>query len=434
MASIRATIQHLLTTLLMAVAVLMWVLTCGGSVATALDIDFDFHDDSAHGNSLEGVDRLGAGHDIGDCAHCHDTFDDSICGVKPLMLFKVDNPDSQTNNLCFECHKSDGTAQQVINEDYGATFGGGTPMFTSIYDAFNPTGTYASSHGLATVKSWVRNRGTWEPDTWITDDTNACLMCHDPHFSQKNFPVEASGYGGVKTAIRRADKVKKLGSGQDDTHMLWGDESVAAGNVKEILSERWTSYDYQAPLRGDSGYEPGPEDSSVHDGSNLVDFVWFCGYQCHRKSSVPGVQQVNWSVATDTAWGGTPSAHGKLAGNGGGFGVLKPPYGNGYDSDDRLARGFMLSCTDCHEPHGSTNHALLRTTVNGVSGLSSGGPGSGPNSRWTYFCEACHEIYPQDPGDPSQQHPVIWPGARCGDYVGCHMRSDGSGGNHGYWF
>jgi hypothetical protein len=404
-------------------------------MATALEIDFDFHAHSAHGSTTDGVNRLETGYDTGGCAHCHDTFDDSTCGVNALMFFEVDDPDSQNNNLCFQCHRSDGAAQQVTNEDYGSTFGGGIPMFTSIYDAFNPAGTYASAHDLATVKSWVRDRPTWEPETWITDDTNACLMCHDPHFSQMTFPVEASGYGGVKTAVRRADKVKNLGSGQDDTHMLWGDESVAAGNVKEIISERWTSFDYQAPYYGSGPWDPvngpfEPANDDTYDGSNLVDFVWFCGYQCHRKTSVPGVLEVNWSIAGDTAWPGTPSAHGKLAANGGGFGVLKAPYNEASRGD------YMLSCTDCHEPHGSTNPTLLRTTVNGVSGLSTGAEGSSSaGGYWLDFCEACHEIYnEEDP--PSSNHPVVYPGARCGQYIGCHLSTGlgGSGGNHGYQF
>lgn len=429
----KSKIQWLPCTVLIVLGVFVWVLSWEG-VATALDIDFDFHDDSAHGNTSVGVNRSDAAYLTGDCSHCHDSFDESICGVKPLMLFEVDNPDSQTDNFCFQCHKgNDGTVQQVFNEDYGATFGGGTPMFSSVYEAFKPTGTYASAHNLATVKGWVRNRGQWEPDTWITDDSNACLMCHDPHFSQKNFPVGVSGYGGVKTAIRRADTVRNLGGG-DDTDMLWGDESVAAGNAKEIISERWQdNVDYQAPLRGDSGYEPGPAGSSVTDGSNLVDFVWFCAYQCHRRNSVPGVERVNWyhvDEGSGGTWEGDPSAHGRLAANGGAFGVLKAPYSEASRGD------YMLSCTDCHEPHGSTNPTLLRITVNGVSGLSTGAEGSSSaGGYWLDFCEACHEIYdPEDPG--SSNHPVIYPGARCGQYVGCHMSTGvgGTGGNHGYQF
>jgi hypothetical protein len=339
------------------------------------------------------------------------------------MMFASNNPTSQTDNFCFECHKSTGSIQVggIINNDYGATFGGGTSMFDSIHDAFNPTGTYASSHDLATIQNYVKNR-TW--GSWMTDNSNACLSCHDHHFSQKNFPVEINAYGGVNTAIRRANDVD--GYPGD----LWGDEPETVSGRPEMMSD-WTSgYIYQAPLRGDSGFEPGPAGSTVEDGSNLPSFVKICAGTCHRRTNVPGVLEVNWITSTTTEWPGTPSMHGQASADGGGFGVLKAPYSD-------TSRGeYVLSCTDCHEPHGSTNPTLLRTTVNGESGLSTGAEGSSSaGGYWLDFCEACHEIYNEE--DPaSSNHSVIWPGARCGQYTGCHMSTGvgGSGGNHGYQF
>ncbi|MBW1859519.1 MAG: hypothetical protein JRI70_05430, partial [Deltaproteobacteria bacterium] len=137
----RPKIKHLPTTPLIIVAVFLWVFGLP-DVAPA----FDFHAESAHGNLAYGVDRSGAtcenwpGEECvtGSCAHCHDTFDPDICesDVNGLMLFAPNNPDSQTDNFCFECHQSEDTVQQVTNYDYGATFGGGIANSTNIKDAF----------------------------------------------------------------------------------------------------------------------------------------------------------------------------------------------------------------------------------------------------------------------------------------------------------
>ncbi|MBW2171517.1 MAG: hypothetical protein JRF69_05980, partial [Deltaproteobacteria bacterium] len=146
--------RYLLTTILIFVGVLVWVLMAHYAIAWAAAT----YTDSAHGNNDPepgyGVNRSGAGHDIGDCANCHDTFDDSICGVNPLMLFEVDDPDSQTANFCFQCHKGSGSEQVdgITNNTYSTNFGGGTPTFTTIYDAFNPTtGATSSSHNLSDI-------------------------------------------------------------------------------------------------------------------------------------------------------------------------------------------------------------------------------------------------------------------------------------------
>ena len=589
-------LQSMSATLMAVVVVLMWVLSCP-PVATA-----DVYSDSGHGSTAYGVNRSGTPDDelryhTGSCAHCHDTFDSSICS-NPLMLFATDNPTSQTDNFCFQCHSGNGTycyaeggssatatwrpnihttanykvyawwaagsnrapdapyticyadintkedcypieivcetvtvnqrenggqwnllgtypfsartqgyvvlsndangyviadaikwefdswtpcydtygdppsfysvvdnltadfvgdwtclehpgahpdggtgsvqVGGIVNNDYGTTFGGGAPVFDSVYDAFNPAGTYASSHDLATVQSYAKARG-W--GSWMTVNTNACLVCHDQHLSQKNFPVAMNLDGGVNTAVRRGNDVNNYPGD------LWGDQPYTVSGRNEMMSDWTSAYVYQAPYYvGGSNYEPA--NNGTPDGSNLPNFVDACAQTCHRKANVPDVLEVNWKLSSTTGWPGDPSRHGKKAAEFVGFGILEPPYSNGYDpglqSDGR--GDYVLSCTDCHEPHGSTNPTLLRTTVNGVSGLSTGGPGSlyPGGARWYYWCQACHDLeYHYDPEHPDcvgsedplcgLGHPVIWPDAHCGDNVGCHMYAS-SGGNHGYKF
>ncbi len=575
-----------LSTTFIVVGVLMWMLSCA-DIAGA-----DIYSDSAHGDASVGVHRSTATCEnwpgeqcvTGSCAHCHDTFDPDICqnDVNGLMLFAPnDNPTSQTDNFCFQCHSGNGTycyreagigsctatwrptinmtanynvyawwvdgpnratnapytiyyadmetsedcypvvivsetvrvnqqanggqwnllgtypfadgtsgyvvlsddandyvvadaikwefdsytpcydtvgdppsfdfvvdnltaefvcdwtcvdhasahpggvagsvqAGGIVNNEYGATFGGGAPKFDSVYDAFNPLGTWASSHDLSEVQSYARGKSWGE---WMTAGTNACLVCHDQHLSQKNFPVEIYDpvNGGVKTAVRRGNDVI---SNPGD---LWGDEPASVSGRNEMMSDWASGYTYQAPYRGDSGYEPGPAGSTVQGGSNLPNFVDACTETCHSQA-INGCEAVNWT--TDPGQPGTPSAHGRAAANNaaGDWGWLKPPY------SDSLRGSYVLSCTDCHEPHGSSNATLLRTTVNGVSGLTTGNKGGvvPDGGYWYYWCQACHDLtYNFETGEG---HMVIWPEARCGDSIGCHLRTDGDGGDHGYQF
>jgi hypothetical protein len=447
-------IQCPATTFIAVVAVMMWLFSFGGSAVA------ETYGNSAHGNSDPGYgvnrstavceDWPGGTCQIGDCAHCHDTFDSTICGVNPAMLFKPRNPTNEGSNFCLKCHRGSATVQVgdgITNNDYGATFGGGPAMFGHIRAAFNVSSTYSSIHNLAKVRNYARDNADW--GTWVTSDTNACIICHDQHLAQKNFPVEENINGGVKTAVRRGNDV--VGYPGD----LWGDEPAAAPDYRlEMMSDLMSDWGttYQAPYYGSPGdpisgpFEPANDDT--FDGSNLPNYVWACAETCHRLS-VKGHEPVNWQSSSSSEWPGTPSAHGRASADFGGFGILMPPYGNGYDPELQSdGRGdYVLSCTDCHEPHGSTNPTLLRTTVNGVSGLSSGGPSNlyPGGAKWYYWCQACHDLeYHYDPDHPDcvgsedplcgLGHPVIWPDAHCGDNVGCHLRSDGDGGNHGYQF
>jgi len=380
----RPKIKHLPTTPLIIVAVFLWVFGLP-DVAPA----FDFHAESAHGNLAYGVDRSGAtcenwpGEECvtGSCAHCHDTFDPDICesDVNGLMLFAPNNPDSQTDNFCFECHQSEDTVQQVTNYDYGATFGGGIANSTNIKDAFdfglpNQASTTGSSHNLKKLRNWTKGR-SFAP--WVTADTNACVICHNPHVAQKN---NNSLYDPTKSAM----------SLTNDHGTVWGDDSTEKMDIY--------TYKYQAPLwSGGTSFEPA--DDSTQDGSNLPDFVTFCDNKCHSKSISSAktdvgrdLKVVNWGTDGDQhgSWHQPGHRDGKL-------GELRAPYTD--DGD------YALSCTDCHEPHGSPNAFLLRTSVNGKDNIE-----LTPN--FFEFCDACHVVYT----GPMQHIPE-------GDCMMCHYHS-----------
>ena len=351
------------------VGVLVWVLMAHYAIAWTAAT----YTDSAHGNASYGVNRSGTGYPIGSCAHCHDTFDSGICGndVFGFMLFASnDNPASQTGNFCFECHEGFGSVQVrdggLKNHTYSTNFGGGTATFTTIYDAFNPpTGATPSSHNLADVLSHAVGR-----DIGFSSNTNPCLVCHDHHLAQQNYPVTLSGSGGVKTAIRRP-----LDFASPPTN-LWGDEDATSGN-----NERMRDYTakYQAPYYlGGSNYEPAND--STADGSNLPNFKNFCTNNCHGVNGVYSTEhgrnltKIDWSVDGETR-------HGKYHG-GVGWGYTIAPY---EDPDEDF--NYILSCTDCHETHGSENEWLLRTCVNGKDNIQITESG-----RWLDFCTACHVL------------------------------------------
>ncbi len=407
----RFRILHLSTTIFVVLGVLVWVFTHSDVIAW----DPAEYAESAHGDPAYGVNRLGTPEDdelryhTGSCAHCHDTFDPTFCENDPngLMLFAPNNPTSQTDNFCFECHSASTEHQQVINEDYGATFGGGTANSSDIQAAFNfgppndqePDGTTGSSHNLQMVRNWTKIKPAGD---WITDDTNACLVCHDPHLSQKNhdpYPTPPT----YKTAIRRPQAPS---SGTNQPSNLWGDES---GNLELLAEDPGV---YQAPYYGSGPWDPQagpfePAGDATSDGSNLPNFVRFCAFQsCHSSTGItpaahdaygaqyPPFEQpprnlkaIDWTTA-DHGLGHDSYITGRQT---------KAPYG-----DPNV--NYILSCTDCHEPHGSESQWLLRTCVNGkevgVTGVW----------QWYDFCTACHQFR----ADPSTSHQ---PGKNCN---GCH--------------
>jgi nitrate reductase cytochrome c-type subunit len=416
----KSRIQYLPTTILIIVALFMWVFT-PSDVMAYYEATYA---ESAHGDPTSGVNRsgtecpTGTPCPTGDCSHCHDTFDPAICGVNELMLFAPMNPTSQTDNFCFQCHDSDISAQAVTNNDYGSTFGGGTANSTNIKDAFNfgkPNQAWddGSSHNLQMLRDWWDGRSGGD---WVTTDTNACVICHDPHYSQKyHTPPD------YKTAVRRANA---RSSGVNQPRNLWGDE---AGNYELMGLNTNGEYTdlYQAPYYGSFGsgqYEPAGNDTS--NGSNLPNFVSFC-LSCH----VVYVDQTDVNLPSGIlcrlTWTTNGEEHGKNHDAGSsGEGTVKAPYTDG--------NSYCLSCTDCHEPHGSPNPFLLRTSVNGKDGISISIASFEPlfddwRSLALYdFCTACHVVYTTDtdPRAEGQHRTFTSEQAPTKDCAMCHTHDE----------
>ena len=367
---LRSMAQYLPTAILITVALFVGVLSCG-DVAFA----FDFHADSAHGNNDPapgyGVNRSTATCEnwpggicsIGDCAHCHDTFDDSICGVNELMLF-AKTIINQGSGFCMACHRGANSAQDggyIINFDYSRRSGSVLTKTcpATIKSAFifinkdthmpqmNCDSIVGSAHDLEDiVVRALKNRWGWGSNVWAI---NPCLGCHDPHRAKEEYPCSLpSGH---------ADK---------STWEIWGDESG------EKMADYTPTFQYQPPYNATGGYERGKW--------LQPDYITLC-LECHQEelySSRYGrnLYAINWGIV-DNPLGG--NRHGNRKSD-------HSDHGKGKKDPYTTSLNYVLCCTDCHEPHGSRNEYLLRTEVNGTSGIEINTAG-----HWADFCSACHD-------------------------------------------
>ncbi len=378
---------------------------------------------SAHGNTSYGVNRKatsveeGFGYSIGNCAHCHEQHA-SIGGAEPVPdggnpskyeLFRSLFAD-QVDSFCMACHRDPADTNQrqysmVPQYNYSRMAGGDTDASCiSIRDLFdfiasdcsdnknnacnNPAYDDGSAHCLNDIQTYLRNK--WNFGN-TGGDINPCSGCHNPHRAQRDPHTSPGRFVGER--LVSSVSMPSQHSKDNNVWQLWGDDGA----------ERMSAYTstYQAPCRYPwsnpcTSFEP--DGSFTTNGSNLVDSVTFC-LDCHQYN-LPSTRIANplytekppRQLAGTTNiinWGASGDQHGQRLGDG--YGSLYPmlaPYTLG-DSWN-----YVLSCLDCHEPHGSPNEFLLRQSVNGKSAFT-GPPPYGGN--YTDFCAACH-IWPHPTG------------------------------------
>ena len=389
--------QDLGTTVFILVGVLVWILSCGDPAPA-----FDFHADTAHGNTSYGVNRSGTGYPRGECAHCHDTFDQSTCGVNELMFFAPYGSGTQSDNFCFLCHTGSGSVQTNMPGQYSYSYraSGDTGIICpgSILEAFsfiNESGSSVlncdsqngTSHKLTDIKNFLA--GKWG----YTTNSNPCTGCHNPHPPQRDAHTEGNRGWLVSLPSGHADP---------STWQLWGDDSNERMDQHTI---------YQAP-HAVSGFEP--DGSTTQDGSNLTDYVTFCT-DCHDNSNqinstVLGreLYLIDWSVEKHGA-----GAAGDCAPR------LLSPYA------EAQCGSYVVACTDCHEPHGAPNIFLTRQKVNNGDVTVLTGDGYGPDGRankeWVYLCGKCHDgLLASD----VHSHPTDIDGDQTDDCTTCHFVHD----------
>ena len=376
---------------------------------------------SAHGDPIYGVKNLKYNsytiYHRGNCGHCHQqhTIEKSplVINQNPFALFassfntsKINGDYQQEDNFCFYCHGNPSLQDGGINNyDYSRTFGGyttGGP--TTILEAFQQD----SFHNLYDIWNFARNTFSF-----FSSLSNPCVACHNPHLVRRI---------KVNTTNPSSYTVVSLPTNHNE---LWGD------NDGEKMSDFYSGK-YQAPKHYQNGYEPGGN-TSIWNGSNLPDYVTFC-ISCHNTnntiySTTLGRNLIKIEWIDEAGENGPGDKHGKN------FATedveLHIPY---KDSLLGINIGFVTACTDCHEPHGSSNPYLIRREVNGrlvEIDLNQ-------NNGLGWLCRACHmddhdfdpDNWPENSwhhvhhgGGPSIEDPPYENPVRCG---WCHGGPPGS--------
>lgn len=305
--------------------------------------------DSAHGNATYGVNRMVldaqyANFATGNCAHCHETHA-SIAGSNPRpvgapsphTLFSVNfnsartqQPYLEADNFCFACH-SDTSGQQVVNQNYSTTFGGGTAGSDpqSIMTAFNQN----SYHNLFDIWSFLQNNPQYPG---FNVNSNPCGACHNPHLAKRNWDGTQPGFPLLSSLSR-----------PNAPNSLWGEAELMSAFLG-----------YEAPYAFATSREPAG--LGDQDGAKTPDYVGFCT-SCHNQDNVIWSTTLNREIKKIN-WGNSglgTTKHGDLTREG------NNSFREPYLTAAALKSNFVLSCLDCHESHGASNIMLLRSRANG---------------------------------------------------------------------
>lgn len=354
--------------------ILVWLITfmfLGSGVAYA-EVNYT---SSAHGNSSSGVNRYNAtgdanfnpdagGYAKGNCAHCHEQHA-SIDGTQPDPKETTPVPSKfclfadNSENFCFYCH----TSSVITNENYSATFGGASATVSGIMQAFDST----SYHNLNDVLNFADGESGWP----FTPDSNPCSACHNVHIAKRN---KANQGNPAYAAISKP-------SVHDS---LWGDDTNPNERMT-VYGTGATPPHYQPPYDADNtNLEPDGAASSTRAAQALKtpDYNTFC-LDCHENKVPSSKTSLNPNTTSGylTAINWNNEKHGTLDADE--YITVDAPYTPGTDS-----RGYVLSCLDCHEPHGSPNVFLIRNSVNG--GTLTGNITSRYTTAWRYLCDRCH--------------------------------------------
>jgi len=338
---------------------------------------------SAHGSPTTGVSRPvmeTAGYSHGNCANCHEQHASlngseptPIDGAAPYTLFTrnfnisatTGGPYSESDDFCFYCHSSSASIQVVTNNDYSQVFGGSTTQGPlDILAAFNQT----SYHNLYDIWNFVDPNNTAFP--WFTSDSNPCNACHNPHKARRNWSAPT-------------DVTLSVISRPSDHFSLWG--TTATQTMGGVYGTQ-----YEPPYSTNPSREPATS-SAATGGANTPDYVALCT-DCHNSSNTihsttlgRNLIKIDWS---------TGDQHGEYPYFSSGTRVLKSPFSQ--------TTNYVLSCLNCHEPHGSPNITLLRRRVNGgdlavvgtITTALPNPPGTGTNNsnrELGYLCMQCHQ-------------------------------------------
>ncbi len=161
----------------------------------------DYHADSAHGNTGAGVNRSGAGFSIGDCAHCHDTFDPDICGDEvnyPSMLFDTLDTTTVDSQFCMKCHRPSGSLQvqppnmSDASKNIYTIYRGNGPFYTDYkkyghrdWDHIDKTQYISGIHRFWNASPPAQSSADVEDRDYLSNNAHIeCNDCHNPHTAE----------------------------------------------------------------------------------------------------------------------------------------------------------------------------------------------------------------------------------------------------------
>jgi predicted CXXCH cytochrome family protein len=369
--------------------------------------DFEF---SAHGDNLK-TNPLTLSPVL--CTDCHNVHGSS--GANAAMT------KSSKENLCFQCH----TEGMVQNDAISNNRPGGHVSANDIQEAFGKS----TAHDLGTSFSISGKTYTLQ-----------CISCHNVHLiTGKYWEAE----DGDKTPVTR------FPPGDAGNLEAWGDESGEKMDDYAAQTSGTGGFYYKTAQSyglGSTGlpsdqaakYQP-PKSGSGYNfefgGDVLPDYTSLC-LDCHTYRMSAANPPVNWGQGVGCTGNSVDPPNQRVeCGAQHGFGVAgMPSYvsdegtagfwgSNGnpdvlfhmnyvtrgrhnghfmrwpYDSAERSAGiNFVMSCTDCHEAHGSNRGSMIRERFNvndsGACGTGgSGGENCVDGGNWNSFCNACHYYY-----------------------------------------
>lgn len=326
------------------------------------------YSDSAHGDASNGVNRsaLTTTYAIGNCAHCHEQHASMDGSPSEYLLLadgfsdKTTNTYSQSDSACFYCHVVSGSMQNggIGNENYSATFGGAPAATSDILEAFNQ----ASYHNLYDLQRYITGQSGSKSFSNFPAGSNPCSGCHNVHRAKDNRSAPGNP---TLTAISKPS----------DHESLFGDDSPG-----ERMTDPGYGSSYQPPYYySSSALEPdGASLDRATQAEKTPDYNEFCT-DCHNSSNTIWSTTLGRNLRT-IDW--ASEKHGQ--GNADTHIMVDPPYTAGSGS-----LGYILSCTDCHEPHGSPYAFLIRTSVNGAN--LAGSITTFGTSNWKHLCARCHD-------------------------------------------
>ncbi|MBN2705214.1 MAG: hypothetical protein JXR89_02095, partial [Deltaproteobacteria bacterium] len=283
---------------------------------------------------------------------------------------KSDAPYEVADLFCFYCHSDvssqsiqHGAGEEMKNYDFAKTFGGATNtvagrLVDDILETFNwpAYSGSGSNHNLLGLQNYTAANFS----SWFGPNSDPCTACHNPHIARRN---KLNLWDASYSAISLPSAHKEH----------WGDEP----------GEQMSDYaaNYRAPLYWNSAltYEPAGTSNAV--GDLMPDYNTFC-LECHGVNAALIHSSHHSRNLTPINWSGS-GGDSLLAGDKHGTNVrtgdvdTHAPYNNVPD--------LVLSCCDCHEPHGSPYDFLVRRSINGVAVGVVDGPGERGNQ-----CRQCH--------------------------------------------